>query len=148
MTQEQRRAYQAERYRARKAGKLALREEKQKPAEMACLSCEEVKPFTDEHFYVGKEQRWGLRKKCKVCRRSEVLARRYGITVEEYKAHTTGSCAICQAEGELYMDHCHTSGNAREGLCKRCNFGLGWFSDDPDRLRKAALYVEKHSLFA
>lgn len=42
------------------------------------------------------------------------------------------------------IDHCHTTGKVREGLCSRCNVGMGLFCDDPDLLRVAADYLEKH----
>lgn len=55
-------------------------------------------------------------------------------------------CAICGAmetEGQKFaVDHCHATGCLRGLLCPPCNLGLGSFRDDPERLRKAAKYVE------
>lgn len=64
-----------------------------------------------------------------------------------------GKCAICHDELQdaLVVDHDHrccpggnSCGKCRRGmLCPRCNSGLGFFADDPDRLRAAATYLEK-----
>ncbi len=43
------------------------------------------------------------------------------------------------------MDHCHTSGKVRESLCNQCNVLLGTASDDPDILREAIAYLERHA---
>ena len=81
---------------------------------------------------------------------------RYGITVEQYEARLTaqgGVCAIChQPETvmrlgqiqRLAVDEHPVTHAVRELLCARCNRALGGFADDPDRLRRAAAYVENH----
>lgn len=63
-----------------------------------------------------------------------------------------GCCAICrqgltQGRGATAVnaDHCHKTGRQRALLCANCNRGLGYFADDTDRLRAAALYLEAHS---
>lgn len=86
------------------------------------------------------------------------LKKMYGITLDEYRVMAVAQdykCAIC---GELEtnvdsmgvprhmpVDHCHNSGKVRALLCASCNKALGGFKDNPDILRKAALYVEKYS---
>ena len=80
------------------------------------------------------------------------MKRKYGITFDQYNqmlAAQGGVCAIC---GEacitgkrLAVDHCHTTGAVRALLCSNCNTGLGKFRDNPDLLRAAALYLEKHA---
>ena len=63
-------------------------------------------------------------------------------------------CAICRIEFStlprlhIHADHCHTTKTPRGILCTRCNHGLGQFSDDPARLRRAADYLEHPPLEA
>lgn len=75
------------------------------------------------------------------------LRHRYGI---EYVQHVAlaekqdGRCAICDrfvGLRGLVLDHQHVSGAVRALLCPGCNFGLGSFGDDPDRLEAAARYL-------
>lgn len=51
-------------------------------------------------------------------------------------------CEVCGSTERLRWDHCHVSGEFRGTLCDACNKGLGLFRDDPERLRKAAIYLE------
>jgi len=81
---------------------------------------------------------------------------RYGLTTEQHDemlAAQNGRCAVCGAlpdpEGKgpasrLHVDHDHTTGVHRELLCCNCNQGIGHFGDDPDRMRAAAAYIERH----
>jgi hypothetical protein len=85
------------------------------------------------------------------------MKRHFGMPAGEYEAmHEAqkGLCAIC-GEPEtvldskrklrsLSLDHDHATGKIRGLLCTRCNNGLGNFRDNPDVLRKGALYVEAH----
>jgi hypothetical protein len=82
--------------------------------------------------------------------------RKYGVTLEwlEAKLKTQGgACAICghipppdgiKSAARLHVDHDHVTGDNRGLLCNRCNPGVGYFQDDPDLLRKAADYIERH----
>lgn len=59
-----------------------------------------------------------------------------------------GYCEICGGEGDgrwkqLNVDHCHATNVFRGLLCSNCNRGIGMFKDNPDFLRKAALYLER-----
>lgn len=57
-----------------------------------------------------------------------------------------GRCAICRGLCEidkLCVDHCHSTLVNRGLLCKPCNIGLGHFADSPERLRRAADYLER-----
>jgi hypothetical protein len=49
----------------------------------------------------------------------------------------------CTYEGALVFDHCHKTEVFRGWLCTPCNKGLGFFFDDPARLRGAAEYQQK-----
>lgn len=76
----------------------------------------------------------------------------YGITSEEFDALLAaqdGKCAICGTSdfpgrgNAPHVDHCHAGGGIRGILCHFCNLGLGNFRDNPERLRKAAEYLER-----
>lgn len=81
--------------------------------------------------------------------RENSIKRRYGITSADYErmaAAQGGLCAICESKPErLHIDHEHTSGEVRALLCGSCNLGLGKFGDDPERLVRAAAYLDNHS---
>jgi transcription elongation factor Elf1 len=76
---------------------------------------------------------------------------KYGIdhgTYETMLAAQDGKCAICKTTEpgtgmeRFAIDHCHGTKVVRGLLCNSCNNGLGRFKDDPDRLLKAATYLE------
>jgi hypothetical protein len=76
--------------------------------------------------------------------------KRYGISHSEW-AHLLalqgGVCAIChRAAHPLCIDHCHATGQVRGLLCRKCNSGLGYYADNPARLRAAADYLERMRL--
>lgn len=62
-----------------------------------------------------------------------------------FDAHN-GLCDVCaQPDGtykRLAIDHCHHTGAFRGLLCGRCNKAIGLMSDEPERLRRAAGYLE------
>lgn len=69
----------------------------------------------------------------------------HGLSAEEARAFVAGkNCAICGKKVRMKADHCHKTGKLREPLCHYCNFGLGHFFDDPELLRVAADYIERH----
>ena len=58
-----------------------------------------------------------------------------------------GLCALCDLPMKnTYIDHDHNTGKLRALLCSNCNTGLGKLRDDPQLMRKAADYVERHAL--
>lgn len=83
------------------------------------------------------------------CAREASRARQYGLTVEQYRglrAQQGDACAICgTTTGVLHIDHCHESGKVRGLLCQPCNFGLGNFSDNVDRMARAIAYLRQAS---
>lgn len=72
------------------------------------------------------------------------LMRKYGLTIEEYEAIIARGCAICGASEGIQIDHDHSTGKVRDGLCGACNRALGCVEDDPERLRRAADYLDQH----
>jgi len=80
----------------------------------------------------------------RIARRS-IVKRKYGITLEEYDTIIARGCAICGNHGpRMALDHDHANGRIRDALCVSCNNGLGRFKDDPELLRTAADYLERH----
>jgi recombination endonuclease VII len=47
------------------------------------------------------------------------------------------------ADDQAAIDHCYHTGLVRGVLHPTCNAGLGHFCDDPERLRRAARYLEE-----
>lgn len=91
-------------------------------------------------------------------KRNGRLRAEFGITQQDYDAillRQDGKCAICGATENhvnhprkrkfLYVDHDHTTGKVRGLLCHNCNFGIGYFKDNPESLRQAAAYLDKSS---
>lgn len=81
----------------------------------------------------------------------------YGLTLGEHEkilASQGGVCKVCHKlelrrhkDGgavALHVDHDHETGAVRGLLCHKCNIGLGSFDDNPERLRAAADYIERH----
>jgi recombination endonuclease VII len=82
------------------------------------------------------------------------LVKNYGITLQELRdrAEKQGhKCAICGTSepggtGTWSVDHDHKTAKNRDLLCNSCNLGLGKFKDDANLLRRAAAYLDKHSV--
>lgn len=81
----------------------------------------------------------------------------YGIGLTQFEGMLSSqgdACAICGTpetrlstvggKRALCVDHCHETGMVRGLVCAGCNSGLGHLRDDPDLLRRAASYIEKH----
>jgi hypothetical protein len=91
-----------------------------------------------------------LRRAERTNNRRSFLRTQYGISLEDYDAMLAqqgGVCAICRKRSakRLCVDHCHVTRTVRGLLCKKCNFGLGHFSDDPDLVDAAAVYLRRAS---
>lgn len=74
---------------------------------------------------------------------------KYNLSLDEYNEmllEQDGLCALCfgppDSGKRLYVDHSHVSGRVRGLLCSRCNLTLGFARDNPELLRKMAIYVE------
>lgn len=81
--------------------------------------------------------------------KSSWVRRRFGIEREEYEnilENQDSKCAICAVDisgNKKALDHCHNTGKIRAFLCKRCNCGIGFFSDNPVLLNKALDYLKE-----
>ena len=111
-----------------------------------CRTCRDWKPL--DEFYLQHSKVTGRKyhaSHCDPCRKAKMVARRVGITVDEYRAvlaKSNGVCPICeQPIDKPNIDHCHASMQIRGVLCTRCNSGLGQFRDSPEILQRAARYL-------
>jgi hypothetical protein len=85
-------------------------------------------------------------KKFAVRVRAKGLKTRYGITSDDYDRmfrDQNGVCKICGTvlEGNLQVDHCHTTKVVRGLLCGNCNLLLGYAKDNPEILQSAITYL-------
>ncbi|WP_222123175.1 endonuclease VII domain-containing protein [Streptomyces sp. SLBN-118] len=103
----------------------------------------------------------GMQGNCRGCARDAQRKALYQMPRGRYAemlARQGGVCAICKQPDNtgltLSIDHNHTCcpGSAescgecvRGLLCTACNHGLGKFRDDPELLRAAAAYLERHA---
>ena len=108
-----------------------------------CLNCG---PVT-----LGRLGNGGLR--CSIGRREQRGQggggrRKHGLTDLEARdlRAAIGACQICGSVEWLAVDHDHETQTLRGVLCYQCNVALGFMGDDPDRMRRAAAYIEKPPL--
>jgi len=73
---------------------------------------------------------------CRTCIRTKRQIKNYGVAVMQ-----GDTCATCDTDENLCIDHSHVSGAARGVLCRSCNAALGLAGDSPERLRRMAAYL-------
>lgn len=95
-----------------------------------CSRCykKDLKQRNPEYARAERERvaRWAASNKPHITEymRTVVKPRRYGLSHEEYQAFLARPCGICGAPSTT-LDHCHSSGRVRGGLCQACNRRLG-----------------------
>ena len=124
-----------------------------------CKGCDRERKRRSSQKIKGQDpQRWKDRSKhyketyqkkhpqrVKKSQKRQDVRRRFGISIEEFeKLMNESVCAICGTAGNLVLDHEHVSSKIRDVLCSTCNIGLGMFKENPQWLREAAKYLEKH----
>jgi hypothetical protein len=75
--------------------------------------------------------------------------RKYDLTNEQYNRMSeeqNGCCIICgkhqsELKQPLGVDHDHRTGKNRGLLCKKCNFGIGYFDENINSLENAIIYL-------
>ena len=91
---------------------------------------------------------WADKNPAKVLKiRRAFKLRKYGISESQHSAlrdTQKGVCAICGEQTKFRIDHDHSTGQVRGLLCHGCNAGLGFFKDDPERLRAAQSYLYRY----
>lgn len=74
---------------------------------------------------------------------------RHGIDEADYEKllqNQNYKCAICgipqlELTYPLHIDHCHITGKVRGLLCRKCNYGVGYFGDNIAILENAIKYL-------
>jgi len=115
-------------------------------SEHKCSHCQEIK--SADNFYTTKNNNGERRMRvCLNCRKNY---RKKSLDYYEQKiAEQNGLCAICGVDevehGRRFsIDHDHNTGKFRGLLCVRCNFGIGYFKDNPNTMTKAIQYLRTH----
>ena len=96
----------------------------------------------------NKEKYHSLTEEEKILRNRKYTVSQYGLTLEEYGVileTQKGVCAICSEapEGNLHIDHNHTTNEVRGLLCGKCNRAIGLLNDDVSLFSKAINYLNK-----
>lgn len=102
-------------------------------------------------FHRNNSRAIGVQSYCKRCHnranmRNQVR-RRFGISEQEWAEirERKKSWEMCgKADGQIDLDHNHETGELRGVLCNKCNRGLGFFGDNPEKLRAAANYLDSY----
>jgi uncharacterized Zn finger protein len=114
----------------------------------SCKECSKTTTYNYRHSEKGHVR--------VVTSRFKSALKKYALTETGYNAMLAAQnyvCAICGqperhivrgATKRLAVDHCHTTGKVRGLLCAHCNQAIGRLNDDPELIRKAADYVERH----
>lgn len=120
-----------------------------------CKTCNEEKQLSE--YYNNGRWKQGSCKPCLIKKNNKVaqknhLKRKYNLSLEEFNEKLQNQnycCALCgktqeEEKSNLCVDHDHETGKVRDLLCRVCNRALGLFKDNPQLLRLAAEYIEKH----
>lgn len=98
----------------------------------------------------ARSRKWHANNSIRV--RNRRLKKVYGVVPEQWEAlfESQGRrCAVCPrtapTDKSWHTDHCHDTGVIRGILCGKCNLMLGHAKDNPETLRAAAFYLEKHN---
>ena len=129
------------------------------------LHCKKGHKLDEVYAYINKDGKKIV--ECKQCvsekndRRAEQIwqnhiKRTYNLTPEQYNSMLKKQdykCAVCGSTDpgngrnknrvHFCIDHSHYTGEIRKLLCVSCNSCLGNVKDNPELLRKLALYLEK-----
>ena len=99
----------------------------------------------------GKGKRLKTHTLCSECNSIRIAMSAYNITKEEATdLRAQDHCDACgrskeeaATERSFHIDHCHEGGHVRGVLCSYCNTALGMMLDDPIRIRKLEMYLNR-----
>jgi len=112
---------------------------------------EKLNAKSREYYHDNKEKVKVYQDKYNEKNKDRIIAKRYGLTKEEYKQmfvdrnHQCDMCGMEENGKKLSVDHNHITGEVRGLLCQRCNTGIGTLRTDEtlDILKEAICYLEK-----
>lgn len=108
-----------------------------------CFDCKAWR--SGSMFGVDKSRASGSASLCDPCKVIASLASTYKITKARVRELKSRGCEICGAlTPKINIDHDHKTGKVRGALCPSCNVIIGLARDEPERLRKAIVYLEVH----
>ncbi|MBA7567374.1 hypothetical protein ES708_09085 [subsurface metagenome] len=96
----------------------------------------------------NKKYRENYPEKIKEMQKKSDLKRHYGLSYKDWLRiweDQDGKCAICRRNfskpSDAFVDHNHETGKVRGLLCRKCNFGIGFFDDNLKLTIKATQYL-------
>lgn len=113
----------------------------------SCKECSKVRTYSYRTTTKGMIRTVVARQKNRL--------KKFSLTPEKFDAMLASQdykCAICfQPETSTFkgkvrtlaIDHCHVTGAVRALLCGACNQAIGKLGEDPERMRRAADYIER-----
>lgn len=121
----------------------------------ACCSAR-CKAWNDAHKEGQKAKRAARHEADPFHRRLKDLryqAKKQGVKIDLAQAEAairrfSGYCATCDtpiAGFTMCLDHCHTTGRVRGGICRGCNSGIGAAEESPRILTGLLTYLERTS---
>lgn len=82
-------------------------------------------------------------------RNCETRYHMYYKTYYKLRNKCKNTCTCCgrhlKRKRDLHLDHNHKTGQIRDFICSKCNWGLGCFNDSPLYLTRAIKYLKEHN---
>jgi hypothetical protein len=131
-----------------KAAKKDREEQEQASGIRVCADCKIPQPM--ENFRKSRISSNGHFRVCVSCMSVAIREERYGVSKEDYqRMHDAqnGRCFGCgQVLGDrVHVEHHHATGLVRGLACPECNWTIGDFEDDPDRMDAACIWLTEHT---
>ena len=116
-----------------------------------CIKCDVEQPI-DNYAIVASGE---VKRTCKSCMSGHYYTLK-GLRKQNVYPDDDYSCPICKRTIEeiskygqvklnkWVLDHCHKTLTFRGWICHHCNTGLGGFSDDLTKVKRAVIYLKKH----
>lgn len=117
------------------------RKQKRKEAQHRCNSKktkEQIKFYNDRAKALNTESY-----QQSILKARKKIVAKYNKKLEELAGRSKPlNCEICNNDGKICFDHCHTNHHFRGWICDRCNKVLGLVKDDTNVLEKLKIYIK------